>query len=596
MMKHAIMPKAVPIPHFFQKNKCLTSFQNRPLFSSKLSKSFKLLESCVRQMSSISYVLLACLFLFLSQSALHAQYAPKRELRGVWVSSVMNIDYPLKPNANEWALKEEWIKLLEKHKSMGINALFVQIRPVADALYPSNIVPWSGYLSGNSGMPPANNFDPLAFMIETAHGFGFEFHAWMNPYRASMDNQTSANFAANHVMRTHPDWCIRYGKRFIMNPGLPEVRAHFNEVVAEVVKRYDVDGIHFDDYFYPYKVGNEVFADSKTFEQYGKGFTNIDDWRRHNVNLMVYSVSKLIKSIKPRVQFGISPFGVWRNIAKDPEGSKTQAGLTCYDDLYADVRKWLREGWLDYVMPQVYWNIGFQVAEYKTIVDWWADNSAGKPVYVGIGAYRVGSTSSKELAWQDPGEIGRQINYARSLTGKNVVGTVFFSSKSITNNPLGISDTFRNNYFSNPALIPQVVRDTTLLACEAPELRDVIAKDGQVLIRWNPSRATERRYPFQYIIYRFENGQVDFTNSKNIIATVPYASKRLEYFDKTIEEGKAYTYGVSVMDIRNVETPADLLLDVGKVKMPDIATKDGGKNNTKKPKRCGFFKRLFGGC
>jgi uncharacterized lipoprotein YddW (UPF0748 family) len=567
MILQTILPKTVSMNYFFQ-NKC-----------SKL---------------------LACLLLCLCQTFSYAQHSPKRELRAVWIATVLNIDFPSTNSTNEWTLKEDWIKLLEKHKAMGINALYVQIRPVADAFYPSAVVPWSSYLSGKSGAAPANNFDPLAFMISSAHGYGFEFHAWLNPYRASMDNQTSADFAPNHVMQAHPDWCVRYGKRYVMNPGLPEVRAHFNEVVAEIVQKYDVDGIHFDDYFYPYKNGNEQFADWQTYQKYGAGFPNIDDWRRNNVDLMVYGVSKLIKKIRPKVQFGISPFGVWRNFDKDPEGSKTRAGLTCYDDLYADVRKWLRSGWIDYVAPQVYWNIGFPVAEFKTIVNWWADNSAGKPIYVGLAAYRLSASGTQEAAWRDPAELGRQISFTRSLKLKGVKGVAFFSSKSLTANPLGIIDTLNNNYFNAPAMTPQVVKDSTLLACESPEIRDVIAKNGEVMLRWKPSMTTLRRRPFQYIIYRFENGQIDFTNGKNILARIPCASNHLEYFDKTIEDGMAYTYAITVVDIQNQESPAETLHEIGQVKTtksPDITSKSGSSvKKDKKAKRCGFFRRLFGGC
>ena len=543
---------------------------------------------------------LTWLLLLYAHTFLLSQISPKRELRGVWVASVLNIDYPLASTTSEWTLKEEWLKLLDKHKAMGMNALFVQIRPAADAFYPSAVVPWSSYLSGKSGLAPANNFDPLEFMVATAHGYGFEFHAWLNPYRASMDNQSPSMFAENHVMRAHPDWCVRYGKRYVMNPGLPEVRAHFNEVVAEIVQKYDVDGIHFDDYFYPYKNGNEQFSDGSTFQKYGSGFSNIDDWRRNNVDLMVHGVSKLIKSIKPRVQFGISPFGVWRNSYKDPEGSQTQAGLTCYDDLYADIRMWLRAGWIDYVVPQVYWNIGFQIAEFKTIVNWWAQNSAGKPVYIGMGAYRIGSTSSREPAWRDPGEIGRQIRFSRSLRG--VKGAVFFSSKSLTSNPLGIADTLRNNYYNFPALTPQVIKDTSLLACEPPELRDVTASNGEVFLRWKPSRATQRRHPFQYAIYRFENNIIDFTNGRNILTLIPYDSKHLEYIDKNVEEDMAYTYAITVVDCQNEETPAEEVYQIGEnisSQMPDITSKVSTKTKkakVKKKKRCGFFRRLFGGC
>ena len=190
------------------------------------------------------------LTLFLLSFNATAQYNPKREMRGVWVATVLNIDYPASPATDENYLKETWIRLIDKHKAMGINALFVQIRPMADALYPSNLVPWSRFLTGQSGTAPSNNFDPLAFMIASAHERGMEFHAWLNPYRVSMDNPNVATFAPNHVLKAHPDWCIFYNKRYIMNPGLPEVRSHINQVITEIITNYQVDGIHFDDYFY----------------------------------------------------------------------------------------------------------------------------------------------------------------------------------------------------------------------------------------------------------------------------------------------------------------------------------------------------------
>jgi uncharacterized lipoprotein YddW (UPF0748 family) len=526
-----------------------------------------------------------------------AQSSPKREMRGVWIASVLNIDYPSVSTSSEDFLKDEWLRILEKHKAMGINALFVQIRPSADALYRSSLVPWSYYLTGKSGLAPAHDFDPLEFMIATAHSAGFEFHAWLNPYRAAMDNQSASLFAENHVMRTHPDWCIRYNKRHILNPGLPEVRAHFNEVVAEIVQNYDIDGIHFDDYFYPYKNGNEEFADGAAYQQYGSGFNSLADWRRNNVDMMVSDISKLIKRIKPRVQFGISPFGVWRNSYRDPEGSDTHAGLTCYDDLYADVRKWMREGWIDYVVPQVYWNIGFSIADFKTITNWWSENASGKPIYIGMAAYRVGSSSKREPAWRDPSEIGRQINLFRSLP--NIKGAVFFSSKNLINNPLGIADTLKNNYFKYPVLPPQTVKDTSLIACEPPELRDLTATNSPNCIRWKARKTSNTSQLFQYAVYRFENGVIDFTDIKNILTLIPHDASTLEYQDVNVEEDKTYTYAIRVVDCNNEEIPSETIFDIGEKKkdsVPETTKTKSKKVPTKRTKRCGFFRRLFGGC
>jgi uncharacterized lipoprotein YddW (UPF0748 family) len=545
--------------------------------------------------------LLFFLFFLIQNIAFAQAPPPKRELRGVWIASVLNIDYPSVQTTDEYTLKTNWVNILNQHKSLGINTLYVQVRPCADAIYPSVLVPWSVYLTGKSGQAPANNFDPLAFMIETAHNMGFEFHAWLNPYRTSMDNQGPDFFHESHIMRQHPEWCIKYGKRYILNPGIPEVRAHVNMVVEELIKNYNIDGIHFDDYFYPYKVPGEQFPDYQTFQQYNDGISNLEDWRRHNIDLLIYQLSKNIKKIKPRVQFGISPFGVWRNGNKDPEGTATQAGLTCYDDLYADVRKWLREGWIDYVIPQIYWQIGFGIADHEKIARWWSENSAGKPVYIGHGAYRVGQNSGREPAWTDPAEIGRQIQLSRSLP--NVKGSVYFSSKSLISNPLGIADTLRNNYYMYPAIPPTVIRDTSLLECDAPEVRQVIAENNTVILRWKPSAKTLKRQPFQYIIYRFDENKIDFTDGKNIRAMVPHDSKELMYLDTHVSENLRYHYAITVVDCNNVEIPTEDIYTIGDKKSP--------ANNTtvtpptqptketkvvKKKKKCGFFKRVFGKC
>jgi uncharacterized lipoprotein YddW (UPF0748 family) len=537
------------------------------------------------------------LFLLLFSLNLSAQfnqnpnYSPKREMRGVWIATVLNIDYPPSATPDDRFLRDTWIQLIDKHKALGINSLFVQIRPTSDALYPSNLAPWSRYLTGQSGLPPYNNFDPLEFMIQTAHDRGMEFHAWLNPYRVSMDGQTAASFAPNHVLNAHPDWCIFFNKRFFMNPGLPEVRAHINDIVTEIITRYPVDGIHFDDYFYPYRNGNEQISDYQTYQQNTNGFSSIEDWRRNNVDLLISTLSKTIKTLKPRVQFGVSPFGIWRNSNRDPEGSDTRGGSS-YDENFADVRKWLRADWLDYVVPQVYWTIGFNIADHEKIMRWWSANSAGKNVYAGLGTYRVGS---KDQNWSDPNEIPRQIRLSRSLP--NVVGSVHFSSKSLINNNLGVGDSIRLNYYNYPALPPEGPKDNSLLVCDPPEIRAITSEaDGRVAIRWQPNATTLKKKPFQYLVYRFKNGQVDFTNGHNIIGIMPHNTKEYVFYDPKPETTSLYA--VSVSDCQNRESLPSDLLTVGKQPLPSGPV-GPVISKTKAPrKRVGWFgsfwRRVFG--
>jgi uncharacterized lipoprotein YddW (UPF0748 family) len=538
-------------------------------------------------------ILLSLSFNLTAQYVQNPSYSPKREMRGVWIASVLNIDYPPGPSPDDNFLRETWIRLIDKHKAMGINTLFVQIRPTADAFYSSNLVPWSRYLTGQSGLAPYNNFDPLEFMITTAHDRGLEFHAWLNPYRVSMDGQTASSFAPNHVLNTHPDWCIFFNKRYFMNPGLPQVRAHINEVVAEIITRYQVDGIHFDDYFYPYKNGNEQINDYQTFQQYQSGFSSIEDWRRNNVDLLIADLSKTIKTLKPRIQFGVSPFGIWRNSRRDPEGSDTNGGSS-YDENYADVRKWLRADWVDYVVPQIYWTIGYGIADHEKLVKWWAANSAGKNVYVGLGTYRVGTNSSKEQNWSDPNEIPRQIRLSRSLP--NIQGTVHFSSKSLLNNNLGVGDSLRLNYYRSPALPPEGRKDNSLLVCDPPEIRAITSEaDGRVAIRWQPNTTTLKKKPFQYLVYRFKNGQVDFTNGHNIIGIMPHNTKEYVFYDPKPETTNLYA--VSVSDCQNRESLPSDLLTVGIQPLPSPPPPLVSK--TKAPrKKVGWFKsfwrRVFG--
>ena len=389
------------------------------------------------------------------------RYSPPTEFRGVWVSTVQQVDFPTKESVDPSVLRSEWLRLLKFYKTLNLNAVIVQVRPTADAIYPSKIVPYSKWLTGQSGKPLAGNFDMLKFMIETSHTEGMEFHAWINPYRVLVDNDTM-NLGANHVFKTHRNWVLKYGKEHHLNPGIPEVWKHITAVMEEIVVNYDIDAVHFDDYFYPYRIDGEPLKDGETFKKYGKKFKNVDDWRRANTDSMFFNVRQVIKKHKPSVQLGVSPFAVWRNktdsidLRNNPgltEGSETHAYQSCYADLYADVVSWMRRGWLDYVAPEVYFHKNHPLVGYENAVDWWLKNSYGTPVYISHAIYKV-NNKEKYPEWRDPNEIPRQLDLVR--TKQNVKGLVFFSSRWLLENQLGVTDSIRNNFFYQPSQLPKV--------------------------------------------------------------------------------------------------------------------------------------------
>ena len=333
---------------------------------------------------------------------------------------------------------------------MNLNAVIVQIRPTGDAIYPSKIAPYTQWMTGKSGKGLVGNYDILKFMIETSHTEGIEFHAWINPYRVIIDGDTT-HLDPRHPFNAHRNWMLKYGREYMMNPGIPAVRAYLGKIVEEIVQKYDIDAIHFDDYFYPYRLANETLMDGETFAKYGAGFNNRDDWRRANTDSLIFNVRNIIKNIKPNVQLGVSPCSVWRNMKDDPEGSDTHTYARSYDDLYADVRGWVRNGWLDYVAPEIYFHRGFELVDFEKILDWWTKNSDGTRLYISHAMYKV-NHQPKYPAWSDPSEIPQQIQLARSKA--KVDGLVFFSSKSLMDNPLGVTDIIRNELFTETAQLP----------------------------------------------------------------------------------------------------------------------------------------------
>jgi len=371
------------------------------------------------------------------------------EFRGVWIATVDNIDWPHKGMYSVNSQKNEFIRQLDMHQQNGMNAVIVQVRAAADAFYPSALEPWSEWLTGMQGRSPYPYYDPLQFMIEETHKRGMEFHAWLNPYRANY-NIRSSSIASNHITKIHPDWFLNYGDKKYFDPGNKQAQQHVINVVRDIVQRYDVDAIHMDDYFYPYRITGKEFPDNASYKRSGSTLSK-GDWRRSNVDSIIKALNTAIKEEKPFCKFGISPFGVWRNKTADPDGSNTKAGQTNYDDLYANILLWLQQGWVDYVAPQLYWEIGHKLADYQELIKWWSEHSYGRHIYIGHGIYR---SNERNAAWKNPNELPNQLKLLRETP--NVKGSIYFSSTSFYRNPNGWNDSLRNNYYKNPAVIPEM--------------------------------------------------------------------------------------------------------------------------------------------
>ena len=375
--------------------------------------------------------------------------------RGAWIATVANIDWPTPEAVGNTDLQQsEMIFLLDSLHSIGINAIIFQVRPTADALYHSEYEPVSHWLTGKQGSwGEQTPYDPLQWTIEQAHKRGMEVHVWLNPYRVNLAKTDTSTLAPDHIMRRHPDWFWEYNKQWYFNPGLEQTREWICTIVQDIVQRYDIQAIHMDDYFYPYPAGKQQLPDTKTFEQYPHGFDNIHDWRRNNVNLAIQAISETIRECKDSVEFGISPFGVWRNNNVDSTGSATRAGITNYDDLYADIRLWIKKGWIDYVLPQLYWEIGKKVADYEILAHWWANEVRGTrcKLYIGMAPYQLENASQK-TPWGVGNEIKRQMDLNRTIP--EITGECFYSTRPLLRNPRGVCDSikavYRNDSFSLP--------------------------------------------------------------------------------------------------------------------------------------------------
>lgn len=377
--------------------------------------------------------------------------SPRREFRGVWVATVDNIDWPSRAGLPVEQQKAELIAILDRAAQLNLNAVVFQVRPGCDALYESRLEPWSEYLTGKMGQAPDPPYDPLALAVAEAHKRGLELHAWFNPYRARHFRQRSG-VSANHVSQTRPDLVRKYGRYQWLDPGMQEVQDYSLEVIRDVVKRYDIDGVHIDDYFYPYKEKDAdgkilPFPDDPSWQKYqaSGGKLDRDDWRRDNVNRFIKRLYETIKAEKKWVKFGISPFGIWR-----PGHPPQIQGFDQHQELYADARKWFREGWVDYYTPQLYWRIDQKAQSYPVLLKWWTEqNVTGKHLWPGNYAGRVADGSATQWPVE---ELPNQIAATRAQPG--ATGNIHFSMKCLMRNQGGIVDALRNGPYAAPALVP----------------------------------------------------------------------------------------------------------------------------------------------
>ncbi|WPV01073.1 family 10 glycosylhydrolase [Mucilaginibacter sp. cycad4] len=503
----------------------------------------------------MNYRLFILIYL-LATGAVRAQtITPKREFRGVWVATVENIDWPHKPAETTEQQQTELLAIFDAHQAAGINAIILQVRPAADALYAKSREPWSKYLTGKQGQAPAPLYDPLSFAINAAHERGMELHAWFNPYRATKDDNFSG-LSPHHITNIRPGWFFIYGGQKLFDPGIPEVREYIVQVILDVVDNYNVDGIHLDDYFYPYHIAGQQIHDQQTFAKYGTGFADINDWRRNNVNLLVKMLNDSIHQHNPRIKFGMSPSGVWANKYQNPKGSDTHGGDSYYE-LYADSKKWVEEGWVDYINPQLYRPLNDRLVPFDVMINWWSEHTYGKHLYIGQAPYRI--IENKLPGFRIPSQLPQQISYLRK--NPRVQGSVYFSSNSLINNPLGFTDSLKKNFYRYAALPPVMLwRDS--IAPNAPRQPIAKADSGKVFITWQePVTAKDNEPVYGYVIYRFNENEVINTDDPKYIIHIQY-NLQCTYEDKAAKKGKTYRYVITGIDRMKNESEHSEIVDI----------------------------------
>jgi uncharacterized lipoprotein YddW (UPF0748 family) len=459
---------------------------------------------------------------------------PKREFRAAWVATVTRLDWPY--TSDPFLQQQELSLLFDRLKARGINAVIFQVRPECDAFYNSSYEPWSYWLTGSQGQAPSPYYDPLQFAVREAHARKMELHAWFNPYRAER-SIGSYTLDASHVVQSHPEWILTFPavNLKLLNPGIPQVRQHVTNVIMDVVNRYDIDGIHFDDYFYPYPSGSFTGIsdeDAETFTEYSRGINDIGEWRRDNVNLLVTQIYDSINSVKPYVKFGISPFGIWKNNV--PPGI---TGLDAYNVIYADAVTWLQLQIIDYVAPQLYWPFGGG-QDYGLLLPWWASQTNSRHLYPGLAAYRV-------TGWDDT-EMPDQLRLNRQ--NANVHGAIFFrANRGITDNPRGLADSLQNDFYKYPAVMPSMPWKDAVIPESPTDLVLTNSAEGTQL-NWNKSPvASDGDTARFYVIYRIESGSVFESKDPQFILNIVHGNV-YQYLDTSGFDELTYMYYVSALD------------------------------------------------
>ena len=466
------------------------------------------------------------LFLVLLMLATTIQAQQKREFRGAWIQCVNG---QFKGMGTE-RMQKTLTYQLDELKKDGCNVIIFQVRPECDALYESSIEPWSYYLTGEQGSRPYPYWDPLQWMIEQCHKRGMELHAWINPYRAK--TKAAHVNAVNHVVVQHPEWTFQYDGLTLLNPALKQCRDYICQVVKDIVDRYDVDGLHIDDYFYPYPVPGVAIPDKANFQANNYGLENQGDWRRLNVNLFIEQLYQTVHSAKPWVKVGISPFGIYRNQKNDPNGSRTN-GLQNYDDLYADVLLWDREGWMDYCVPQLYWEIGNKAADYEELIHWWNANITKSDLYIGEDIERTAKFNQMARKMELHGMMPR------------IKGTVLWYAKAAVDNVGNYGTKLRTNYWRYPALQP-TMKSIDSKAPKKPRKVQVIDVEGQKVLFWTaPKGEGWKDAAVKYAVYRFNQGEkVDINNTSKLVAI----TGETHYELPAAEEGRRCVYAVTALD------------------------------------------------
>ncbi|NPD80791.1 family 10 glycosylhydrolase [Prevotella sp. PINT] len=459
----------------------------------------------------------------------------KREFRGAWIQCVNGQFIGMSTQEMQKTLAYQ----LDELQKDGCNAIFFQVRPECDALYESRLEPWSRFLTGKQGVAPSPYWDPLAWMIEQCHKRNMELHAWINPYRAK--TKFTRELADNHIAKTNPELVFQYDGLLLLNPAYRKNREHICRVVLDIITRYDVDGLHIDDYFYPYPAAGQQIPDAGDFRRYSNGIADIRDWRRYNVDLFMEQLSKTIRNAKPWVKFGVSPFGIYRNKKSDPRNGSDTNGLQNYDDLYADVLKWVNNGWVDYCVPQIYWQIGHKAADYATLIRWWDKHCGNRPLFIGEDVERT--VKFADPANPNAHQLDAKMRLHREM--KHVNGHVLWYAKAAVDNVGNYGTLLRTKYWKKPALMPEMKFISKNAPKKVKSLKSVWTSDGYMLFWTAPKSKDWSTEATKYVVYAFKKGsKIDTSSAANIVAITSNTFVKLNY----IHGKENYTFVVTPLN------------------------------------------------